>query len=141
LNFSSITLQPGIEIVVVYIQFVSLSIEMKNTQLPSMNIWTEAVDNSRPFAAQDKNVSSRPTSTARVNWRPARWKRAYRDGPNQQTACLATVIQKIVDRQGWIEGNNISFIIKRADDELGGTKYRLAMNYPELVIDYIKCIK
>jgi hypothetical protein len=141
LNFSGITLPPGVELVSAYIQFVSSPIVMMNTQVPSMDIRTEAVDNSSPFVGQDNNVTNRPVSRVSVNWRPARWKREYRKGTSQQTAYLTSLIQDIVDRPNWASGNNISFIIKRADDEVGGTKYRLAMNYPELVIDYTKCSK
>ena len=141
LNFGNITLPPGIEIASAYIQFTSQEKEMKNTIVPSMDIRAEAVDNSSPFVAQDNNITSRPTSTARVNWRPARWKRPFRDGPNQQSSYLTALIQGIVDRPGWKDGNSIGFIIQRADDEVGGTKYRLAQTDPELVIDYVNKTK
>lgn len=86
-------------------------------------------------------MSSRQPSTARVNWRPARWKRPFRKGTNQQTPYLTTLVQEILDRPGWKAGNSISFIIQRADDKVGGDKYRLAQTNPEqgpvLAIDYV----
>ena len=69
----------------------------------------QAADNAAAFAT-GASPSSRPRTTASVNWSPVPWTRGEA-GANQRTPDLKTVIQEIVSRPGWASGNALAMII------------------------------
>lgn len=55
--------------------------------------------------ASSYNISSRPTTTAAVSWKPGDWI----DGDKYDTPNLTTIVQEIVSRSGWSAGNAMLF--------------------------------
>jgi hypothetical protein len=78
-------------------------------------IQAQAAANAQTFTAADNNISSRPRTTASVNWTVPAWTggsaTADSTSPN-----LNAVVQEIVDQSGWSSGNSIAFIISGDDN-------------------------
>ena len=102
-----------------YIQFTC---DEKNKAACNITISGEDIDNALPFSTVDFNVSSRTKTSAKVNWIPAGWSVVGETGAKQQTPNLASVVQEIVNRPGYLSSGAISFIIS-------GTGSRIAESY------------
>ncbi|MFC1462983.1 LamG-like jellyroll fold domain-containing protein, partial [Verrucomicrobiota bacterium] len=92
----------------------------------SLAIRGEAHDSAPAFSAVSSNLSSRSTTRAAVPWVPAVWKMRERSA-TQQTPDLAGIVQELVDRPGWTNGNAIAFLVEGlgrrvadAADKVGG---------------------
>ncbi|MCH8119759.1 MAG: hypothetical protein IIC00_08530, partial [Planctomycetes bacterium] len=48
--------------------------------------------------------SSRPTTTAQVQWSVPNWTTVGEQGPDQTTPSIASIIQEIVNQNGWVGG-------------------------------------
>ncbi len=108
LRFANVTIPQGATIVDASIQFTADEISADATTL---TIRGEDADNAAPFAALANNISSRPLTTASSFWSPPDWTTVGQAGSAEQTPGLAAVIQQIVGRPGWVEGNALSIII------------------------------
>ena len=76
----------------------------------SLDFHGEAADNPPTFKGAS-NITSRSTTAASVNWVPPAWTVVGQAGAGQQTPNLASVIQEIVARPGWVSGNSLVLII------------------------------
>ncbi|HEX6812622.1 MAG TPA: hypothetical protein VF384_13430 [Planctomycetota bacterium] len=133
LRFQGLAIPAGSVITSAYLQFTAKSGTSTATQL---TIAAQASDNPATFTTTAGNISSRPRTTATVAWAPASWNVVNEAGPNQRTPNLASIVQQITSRPGWIAGNSIAFVIT-------GTGRRIACAYefsptvaPRLVVDY-----
>jgi len=104
----------------------------------SLIITGEDTDHAVTFASVNGNISSRPSTAAAVPWSPAPWTTLGEAGLDQQTADIASVIQKIVDRAGWSSGNALAILVT-------GTGERVAESYngdqagaPLLHVEYLE---
>ncbi|MFK8007635.1 MAG: T9SS type A sorting domain-containing protein, partial [Saprospiraceae bacterium] len=88
----------------------------------NLTIHGENTDNALSFTTSNFNLTSRPTTTASVNWIPSAWSSEGEAGINQQTPDLSSLVQEIVDRSGWEENNSMGFIIS-------GVGVRTAVSY------------
>ena len=77
----------------------------------SLTIQGEASDNAAAFTNATSSISSCPRTGAAVSWSPPTWISAGDSGSAQQTTDLASVIQEIVSRTGWVSGNSLAIII------------------------------
>jgi hypothetical protein len=134
LRFKDVDIPRDALILNAYIQYDSWA---PSTDSTSLYIWTQDVEDAPPIMEVDYNISSRVKSTASVPWIdiPA-WINGGLHGPDQQTPELASIIQPIVDKTGWIAGNNLCFIIQ-------GFGHRMATSWdqnpdlaPQLVVDF-----
>ncbi len=117
LRFLNIPIPPGSVITNAYIQFEAMS---ANSETTSLAIQAEAVDDSAPYKYTAYNLSSRPLTTAVVNWdNIPPWTVV---GSKQQTPDLTPLLQEVVNRPGWVFGNNLGFVIN-------GTGTRTAVAY------------
>jgi hypothetical protein len=80
----------------------------------SLLIEGQASDDAEAFAKTDWDVSSRARTTGSVGWSPPPWTDAGAAGPAQATPELKAVVQEIVDRPGWSDGNAMAFLISGA---------------------------
>ncbi len=108
LVFNGLNIPSGAVITNAYIQFTTDETDSGNTNL---TIHGENTDNSLTFNSSDFNITSRPTTSASVDWTPLAWSSEGEAGVNQQTPDLSTLVQEIVDRPGWAENNSMGFII------------------------------
>ena len=108
LRFDSLNIPSNAIVTNAYIQFTSDEIDSVAT---SLTIKGEAHDDAAAFTSSDNDITSRTTTSSSVNWVPAPWTATGAAGSDQQTPNLKTVVQEIIDRQGWSTNNSVAFII------------------------------
>ena len=134
LRFTDVDIPQDALILNASIQFDSWA---PTTDSTSVYIWTEDSEDAPLITGIDYNISSRVKSADSVPWIdiPA-WNSGGLHGPDQQTPELASIIQPVVDKTGWMDGNSLCFIIQ-------GFGLRLATSWdnnpdlaPQLVVDF-----
>ncbi len=106
LRFPNISIPQGAVITLAYLQF---EVDETGASATNLTIAAEDADNAAPFTSSNGNVSSRSPVFTSVQWDnlPA-WNAV---DVKHQTPNLASIIQPVVNRLGWSEGNAMSFII------------------------------
>ncbi len=107
MRFKNIPLKQDDQVVEARIQF---TVDETGDEPTNLIIHAEATDNSKPFHDDTYNISSRNKTTDAVLWNPAPWKTVKTSGPAQRTPNLATMVNEVLRRPGWSEGNAIGFI-------------------------------
>jgi hypothetical protein len=108
LRFTGVTIPQGATIANAWVQF---KVDETGSTATSVNVQGQADDNPLTFTTAANNVGSRPRTAATVNWVPPAWTVVGQAGPGQQTPNLASVIQEIVSRPGWVSGNALALIV------------------------------
>ncbi|MDX1409705.1 MAG: hypothetical protein R3330_16265, partial [Saprospiraceae bacterium] len=108
IRFQNVTIPAGADITTAYIQF---QVDEATSGNINLTIKGQAADNAPSFSKNSNNISSRPTTSALVSWSPPDWPTIGEAGPDQRTSNIARVIQEIVDRPGWSNGNSLAMII------------------------------
>ena len=114
---------------------IIFTVDEASSEPTTLEFWAEANDTAATFLSTAFNVSSRPRTAGSVVWLnvPA-WPviAAEQTSPN-----LAALIQEVIDRPGWQNGNALGMLI-------GGSGHRVATSYnfnpsqaARLVIDYL----
>ena len=106
----------------IYDAYVQFTTDEVTSTACSLNIQGEASDNSSTFTATALNISSRPKTSALVQWTPAGWNVAGEAGLNQRTPDISDVLQEIVNRPGYTSSSALTVIIT-------GTGARIAEAY------------
>jgi hypothetical protein len=119
LRYANVDIPRGARIIRADVQFTAASISSETTTL---TIQGEVSDDARPFLAAAGNISSRPRTAAAADWSPPPWDRVGAAGPAQRTSDVKAVLQEIVNRPGWISGNDLALIIT-------GSGRRVARSY------------
>lgn len=109
IRFQGVNIPNGAIVTNAYIQF---TVYETGSQTTNLTIKGQADDNPGTFTSSSYNISSRSTTTASVSWPsiPA-WNSINVSGPDQQTPNLSVIVQEIVNRGGWSQGNAMVFII------------------------------
>ena len=117
LRFTNIPIPKGATIQSAYIQFASK--EAQSATTVSVKIRGEAADSSAAFTDTPgaNSLSSRGDTTASVNWSSVPAWTALQQDANTKTPEIKTIIQEIVNRSGWAQGN--ALLIEIEDN--GGT--------------------
>jgi hypothetical protein len=133
LRFVGLTIPQGAEILAAYVQF---TVDASTSEATSLTIDGQAVDNAPTFSSAGFGISSRARTSAAASWFPEAWTPSGAAGPAQRTPDLSAVLQEIVDRPGWSNGNAAVLIIS-------GTGKRVARSWdgnpaeaPLLHVDY-----
>ena len=108
LRFTNLIVPPGATIVRAYVQF---QVDEVSSELTNLVVAGEASDNSARFTTAKFNVSSRPRTTASVQWSPPAWTKGGARGVNQRTPDITPILQEVVHRPGWLAGNALAVII------------------------------
>lgn len=72
-----------------------------------VDIWAEATDDAATFSATSNNISGRTATTAVVTWTASSLGTGWKSSPD-----IASIIQEIVSRPGWVSGNDIVIVLK-----------------------------
>jgi hypothetical protein len=108
IRFSSVPIPKGASILRAYIQLHAAG---ECTGPASFLVRGQAADNALTFTASKHDISGRPNTTASITWSPADWQyRTLTDmagNTDQMTPELRTIVQEIVSRSGWQQGNAI----------------------------------
>ncbi|HKQ56604.1 MAG TPA: right-handed parallel beta-helix repeat-containing protein [Candidatus Eisenbacteria bacterium] len=107
-RFIDVQVPAGAIVTAAYLQFEAAASDNGST---SLVVRGQAADNPSTFSNADNGVSSRPRTSAQASWSPPAWNTVGQQGAAQRTTELKTVVQEIVDRSGWSQGNAMAFII------------------------------
>ena len=134
LRFTNIDIPQDALILNAYLQFDSWAASTDST---SVVIWTEDSEDAPAIMDVDYNISSRVKTAESVPWIdiPA-WSTGGLSGPDQQTPELASIIQPIVDKTGWVAGNNLCFIIEGYGLRLATSWDNNANLAPQLLVEF-----
>ena len=101
LRFNNVAIPQGATITNAFIEF-----EAKETagETTALVIALQAADNAPAFTSAPYNLTSRPLTTASVAWNLPAWTVI---GSKQTTPSLATPLQEVINRPGWVPGNSL----------------------------------
>ncbi|HKJ38570.1 MAG TPA: SBBP repeat-containing protein [Anaerolineales bacterium] len=133
LRFTGVEIPQGATITAAWIQF---TVNEATSDTTSLIVQAQAADDPSTFTSSSGNISSRPTTSASVPWIPPVWDTVDVGGPDQRTPDLAYVVQEVVDRQGWIEGNPLVFIITGTGERVAKSYERDVYGAPYLHVEY-----
>jgi hypothetical protein len=108
IRFRNVAVPQGAVIEDAHIQF---TVDETDSGATSLQIRGQAEDNPGAFVRSAGNVTNRPTTDLVVDWTPSVWNTKGASGLDQRTPDLSVVVQKIIDRGGWTDGNAIVFIV------------------------------
>lgn len=108
MRFKNLNIPKGANITNAYLQF---EVDETSTQSTTLFIQAEASDNTQTFTTSNSNISNRPKTSNHISWSPVSWNNKNDAGLDQRTPNLKDIVQEIVDRDGWVSGNSMVFII------------------------------
>ncbi|MEM6806405.1 MAG: chitobiase/beta-hexosaminidase C-terminal domain-containing protein, partial [Bacteroidota bacterium] len=131
MRFKGIELPQGAQIQHAYIQF---SVDEVNTAACNLEFRIEIEDQATAFEERDNNLSGRNFSTNAVRWSVNPWTREFDRGELQRSPDLTSLLQEVINRDGWQNGNAVVF-------QVSGSGQRTAISYdrdpslaPQLII-------
>ncbi|UTA48310.1 metallophosphoesterase [Simiduia sp. 21SJ11W-1] len=133
LRFRDLPIAQGTTITNAYVQFTADEV---NSSATNLTIRAEDVNNAAPFGSAPHNVSSRPTTSASVNWQPPAWNTVGAAGIDQRTPNLKNIIQEVVNRGGWQSGNELALIIQGTGERTAESFNGSASQAPQLVVEF-----
>ncbi|HEX8684078.1 MAG TPA: hypothetical protein VF707_17285, partial [Ardenticatenaceae bacterium] len=131
IRFQGVPVPPGSTITRAYIEFTANKARSVPT---SLLFQAEATDNAAVIEWASYNISGRPRTAASIAWDnvPA-WMTV---GAAYQTPNLAPLVQEVVNRQGWLGGNALFFIVSGSGQRDAITYDKNPAQAPVLVIEY-----
>uniref|UniRef100_UPI00356B6063 choice-of-anchor D domain-containing protein n=1 Tax=Lutibacter sp. TaxID=1925666 RepID=UPI00356B6063 len=147
IRFQNVSIPASSTITKAYIQF---KVDETNPTAVTLNVKGINVDNSSIFTNDAYNISKRIDGTlssstlANVSWTPPSWPAEGDQGIDQRTSELKTIVQEIINRNGWNSGNAMSFVFSK----VSGAGVRIAESYngdssgaPTLHIEYTQPVR
>jgi len=134
LRFTGIGVPKNAPILDAYVQF---KVDETLSAAATLSIQAEAADDSAPFTTALRSVSARPRTTPPVPWTPATWPTVGAAGLAQRTPNLASLIQQVVDRAGWVAGNDLVLVFTGTGVRTAEAFEGDAAGAPLLVIQYV----
>ena len=125
LRFADIRIPRGTPIQEAYLQFTygtGPPPRGTNTEPTDLTLHAELAGDAVAFTEVRQNISVRKRTAASVNWSPEPWEVANERSVRQRTPDLAALIQEVVDRPDWHEGNALVLLIS-------GSGQRAAWSY------------
>lgn len=109
MRFTGVAVPKNAVIIDAYVQF---QVDRATSVATSLTVQGQAADNPATFSTASLNLSSRPRTSHSVMWGPVpAWPTAGAAGPDQRTPDLSSVVQEVVNRPGWANGNPMVIII------------------------------
>jgi hypothetical protein len=133
MRFTNVTVPNGASIANAYVQF---QVDELNSGATNVSVQGQAIDDAPTFTSSNSNISSRGRTTATVAWAPVAWNTAGDAGADQRTPDIAAVIQEIVDRPGWVSGNDIVIVVTGSGERTAESYNGVAAAAPLLHIEY-----
>ena len=108
-HWPDIKIENGSVINSAYVQFEA---DETRTGTPcDLRIWMEDADNAAVFVEAAGNISTRPKTSAFIEWTPAGWTVQDRLAV-QRTPDISTAVKEVVDRGSWAAGNAMVNLIQ-----------------------------
>ena len=121
--FRNVQIPQGATIDSAYIQFVCKSAGADDISIEIYGVDSVTVDSIFDIL---NGVSGKAKTAATIDWSPDPWINEFDILPEQRTPYLNTIIEEIVAKDGWVEGNNLMFVLTGTVDE---NKIRHAYSY------------
>ncbi len=139
IRFRNVTIPKGAFILSAKIVF-QVDATSKNTDPCVVSIKAQAADNPDAFATTAFNISPRPTTTDSVVWNipTGSWNTVGANGADQTTPDLKSLVQALVNRDGWASGNAMAFIMRGTGTREAESYDGLPAGAPKLIIDYVE---
>jgi len=135
LRFTGLNIPKGATVTNAYITFKAVGADSPNTNtgVTNLTIRAHANDNSATFSTTSYDISNRSTTSASISWSSVS---AWTTGVNYNTPSLNSVVQEVVNRNGWVSGNSMAFIITGSGSRSAEAWDDAATNQPVLTITY-----
>ncbi len=131
IRFENIPLKQGNQVVEARIQF---TVDEVGDEPTNLMIHAEASDNSERFSDETYDISSRKKTTTAVSWAPAPWTTVKISGPAQRSSNLAAMVNEVLRRPGWSEGNAIAFIFSGTGKRTAHSAAKDSVLAPRLIL-------
>ena len=112
LRFQNFEIPSGFTITNAYVQFTTE--DDKDTGSATAEIFAQDSDDTQTFTKDKNNISSRPLTSASVDWNISNWDEKGTSNSAQQTSDITSLIQEVVNRSEWNNGNSIVIIIEES---------------------------
>ena len=135
MRFTGVNVPKGALITNAYIRFRAVAADSPNTNNNPANLTIrgQAADNPTTFTTTDNDISSRPTTSALSAWTPPAWT----TGTDYNTPDIKSVVQEIVDRNGWAANQSMVFIITGSGSRSAASYDGSTTTAPLLHIEWI----
>lgn len=134
IRLDGVGIPQGSQILSAQFEFVAFH---NDSQSCSVNISAEASDDSAPFGTTSGYLSGLPQTTASVDWSSIE---AWTAGSQYQSPELRIIIQELVNRPGWAQGNALTVLFETNASSVGKrgvTAYETsAAQAPKLTVTY-----
>jgi len=92
--------------------FIQFTVDEVDTETTNLVFHGHDTDDAPSFSSTAFDITSRTKTSASVAWNnvPA-WTTVNVAGPDQKTPDLTSIIQEVVNRPGWVSGNDIVIIV------------------------------
>lgn len=129
-RFRSLAIPQGATITSAYIQFTA---DKDKSGDAEVTIYAEDTDDAEAFSSDDDDISDRDRTSANEDWSTADWD----EDEKYNTPDLKDLVQEVVNRNGWVSGNDMVFIVEEDDGHLDASSYDASSsNAPYLVVTY-----
>lgn len=133
LRFTNVEIPQGANILTAAVQFQA---DERSSKFAFLEIFGEDSSSAEEFASTRYNLSARAHTPISVGWTPPPWNSVGAAGAAELTPDLAPIIQYIVSRQDWGQGNDLALLIRgdgvRVAESFEGSPAAAA----ELIITY-----
>lgn len=133
LRFQGLNIPQGATILSAHVQF---TVDETNSGTTNLSIKAHNTDNAPAFSTSSYNVSSRPATTASVNWSPSSWSSAGQTGTAQKTPDLKSIVQELVNRSGWSQSSALALIITGTGERTAESYDGSSGNAPAIYVTY-----
>ena len=132
LRFSAVNVPNGASITAAHVQFVADEYDSETTTL---TLTAEDVDSSAALTKADYDLSTRTRTAASISWAPDAWS----TNDIVDTPDMSAMIQEVVGRGAWVEGNPMTIIVqgagKRVAEAYNGESESAALLHIEYAMD------
>ena len=109
-RFANLQVPAGATISRAWIQFQTDEV---STDAAALTLRADDADNTPTYVGTNSNVSNRPATTASVAWNPPAWNTVGARTAAQQTPDISSLVQAVVSRPGWAQGNALALPAQR----------------------------
>ncbi|WP_298541462.1 IPT/TIG domain-containing protein [uncultured Aquimarina sp.] len=120
LRFNNVTIPTGVTIQEAKIIFVADQTEGANPT--EMTIFGEDVGNAAAYTEDLGNLSARPLTMANAVWNIPEWIGTDTPIADRTTVDISNIINEIIARGDWTEGNSMNFIFEASGVSAGATE-------------------
>ncbi len=109
IRFASVDVPQGATITKAYLQF---QVDESSSTGTNLYITTQNSTDAEPFSKDKYNISHRKLLSNSVAWNPPAWNKVGEQSLTQRTDNISAIIQPIINKSSWSNGNPLVFVIK-----------------------------